>query len=194
MSAWLMVVLLSASALDPLRDFQARVEAYVALHRLLEAGTPPLAVTRDPLEIQLASAALADAIVAARPQARQGDIFTPEVTRILRGRIRTALGPASERLLRELYEGRSARDVRAKVHARDPGGQVPYGVPPALLSALPELPCELRYRIVGRDLALWDEHAALVVDYIPNAFPEQSLTRERSRSWPPPADVRRSGW
>jgi hypothetical protein len=63
----------------------------------------------------------------------------------------------------------------------------------ALLWALPALPGELEYRIVGRDLVLWDEHAALIIDFIPNAFPEQSFTSERSRSWPmPPLITRRS--
>jgi hypothetical protein len=52
---------------------------------------------------------------------------------------------------------------------------------------LPELPSEPEYRIVGRDLALWDEHAALIVDIIPGAFPELSFTRARIRPWRPVA-------
>jgi hypothetical protein len=185
MSAILIVALLVAADPDPVRDFQARVDAYVRLHRTLEAGTPPRVITRDPAQILLASDMLADAIVAARPQARQGDIFTRDVARVFRERIQVALGGVDvDRYLDELYEGENFRNLRAAIHARDPYCRVPSGLPMALLWSLPGLPGELEYRIVGRDLALWDEHAALIIDFIPNAFPEQSFTRERSRSWP----------
>ena len=43
--------------------------------------------------------------------------------------------------------------------------------PPTLLRRLPELPPELAYRFVGRDLALKDVKASLIVDLIPNAIP-----------------------
>jgi hypothetical protein len=39
------------------------------------------------------------------------------------------------------------------------------------LSKLPQLPQELAYRIVGRDLTLKDTKAELIVDLIPNAIP-----------------------
>jgi hypothetical protein len=188
MSAFLIVTLLLAADPDPLREFQARIDAYVLLHQTLEAGTPPRVITRDPAQILFASDALADAIVAARPAARQGDIFTPEATRIFRERIHLALaGVNVDRYLDELYEGENFRNLRAVIHGRDPHCRVPSGLPMAVLWVLPALPGELEYRIVGRDLALWDEHAALIIDFIPNAFPEQSFTSERSRPWPLPA-------
>jgi hypothetical protein len=43
-------------------------------------------------------------------------------------------------------------------------------VPPQLLQVLPPLPVELQYRIIGRDLVLWDHHADLIVDFLPGAF------------------------
>ena len=43
-------------------------------------------------------------------------------------------------------------------------------VPSQLLSALPALPAELQYRIIGRSLVLWDHHANLIVDFLPGAF------------------------
>jgi hypothetical protein len=43
--------------------------------------------------------------------------------------------------------------------------------PPTLLVKLPELPQELAYRFVGRDLTLIDIEARLIVDLIPNAIP-----------------------
>ena len=43
-------------------------------------------------------------------------------------------------------------------------------VPPQLLLALPPLPAELEYRIIGRSLVLLDHHANLIVDILPDAF------------------------
>jgi hypothetical protein len=44
-------------------------------------------------------------------------------------------------------------------------------VPPTILLALPKLPNEVEYRIVGRDLLLLDVRANLVVDLIREAMP-----------------------
>jgi hypothetical protein len=44
-------------------------------------------------------------------------------------------------------------------------------MPPSLLAALPPLPDELQYRLVGRTLILWDHHADLVVDVMADALP-----------------------
>ncbi len=46
-------------------------------------------------------------------------------------------------------------------------------MPPSLLAALPELPKELEYRIVGNYLVLRDVDAALILDYIPAAVPRK---------------------
>jgi hypothetical protein len=39
---------------------------------------------------------------------------------------------------------------------------------PCVLDALPQLPYELQYRLIGRDLVLVDTHADLVVDILRN--------------------------
>src|SRR6266480_4285006 len=70
-----------AAAID---DFNKRVKDYVDLHKKAESGLPPLKKTANHEEIKAAERALADAIRAARANARQGDIFTPEATPILR--------------------------------------------------------------------------------------------------------------
>lgn len=159
-----------------IREFVKRVDAYVALHRQLERGLPPLTVTRDPAQILAASDALANAIIAARPGAKQGDLFTPEVTAAFRTDILQALGGAEiQHYLEELYEGEDFERLHAVIHGRNMQGLVPAGIPLPLLWTLPELPAEVEYRVIGRDLALWDHHASMVVDFIPHAFPELSL-------------------
>ena len=46
-------------------------------------------------------------------------------------------------------------------------------MPPTLLEALPKLPPELEYRIVGNALILRDRVANLVIDFMPNAMNSQ---------------------
>jgi hypothetical protein len=41
---------------------------------------------------------------------------------------------------------------------------------PCVIQALPPLPPELQYRIVGDDLFLVDVHASLIVDILPGAL------------------------
>jgi hypothetical protein len=46
-----------------------------------------------------------------------------------------------------------------------------------LLGALPPVPGALGYRLIGRDLVLWDEDAGLVVDVVVEALPEPRIWR-----------------
>jgi len=46
-------------------------------------------------------------------------------------------------------------------------------MPPNLLLNLPGLPDGLEYRLLDRELVLRDREANIIVDYVPNAFPEQ---------------------
>jgi hypothetical protein len=155
--------------------FERRVDHYVTLHRLLESSMPPLQPTTKMDDIYSATRELARRIQSARPDARQGDIITPEVGRVFRRRIATCLSPDDwAALFEEMTE--DAEDVptgatpRLQVNMEWPSA-VPFEfVPPQLLLALPSVPAELEYRIIGRSLVLWDHHANLIVDILPDAF------------------------
>jgi hypothetical protein len=155
--------------------FQQQVGEYVTLHRLLEAPLPPLWPTRDMSRIDGAMRALALRIRTARAHAQQGDIITADVARMFRRRIATCLtGEAWAAILAERdtdEQGRPAPPLpQLQVNMEWPA-QVPFDfVPPQLLLALPPLPPELQYRIIGRALVLWDHHANLIVDILPGAF------------------------
>jgi hypothetical protein len=152
--------------------FQERVAEYMTLHRMLEG--PPLQPTIDMAEVQTNMQRLAGRILIARRNAGQGDIITPDVARMFRRQIATCLAPEEwQAILAELAEderGVPIRGVELRVNMAWPG-HVPYGfMPPQLLAALPPLPPELQYRIIGRSLVLWDHHANLIVDFMPAAF------------------------
>ena len=45
-------------------------------------------------------------------------------------------------------------------------------MPPCLLGAPAAAAAEIQYRFIGSDLILWDVHAGLIVDFVPDAIPE----------------------
>ena len=152
------------------QDFDARVSDYVRLHRMLEG--PPQGQTLDMERVRRNARGLAARLQRARPDARQGDIITPDVARMFRRRIVSCLSPeAWAAIFAEMVEDERGRPVPPlHVNAEWPADVLFNFVPPQLLMALPPLPSELQYRIVGRSLVLWDHHANLVVDFLPGAF------------------------
>jgi hypothetical protein len=158
---------------DALADFEARVQSYVELHRCLEDSIPPVGPSDDYAVVYGSLQALATKIRAARRNARQGDVFTPDTQRVL---VQT---------IRECVKGCNIDDLLASLNEENPKGLVltpringewpeeaSYGpMPPHLLAALPPLPDELQYRFMNRDLVLLDVHANVIVDFIRKALP-----------------------
>ncbi|NOT27662.1 MAG: hypothetical protein HOP16_16370 [Acidobacteria bacterium] len=152
-------------------EFKARVDKYADLHKQLAKGAATQKDNSDPAQINAAKTALVAKVQAARANAKQGDIFTPEVRLVFR------------RLLAPELKGEDGRDAKAvlkddapepgsvpfKVNARYPEGQPIPSVPANLLLTLPSLPAPLEYRIVGQHLLLIDTATDLIVDYILNA-------------------------
>ena len=153
-------------------DFKSRVDKYVDLHKQLAKGAAAQKETSDPAKISSSKAALAAKIQSARPHAKQGDIFTPEI----RNKFRRLLAPE--------MKGEDGRDAKAiikddapapgtvpfKVNAKYPESQPLPTVPANVLLNLPTLPEPLEYRIVGKHLILLDTASDLIVDYSPNAI------------------------
>ena len=149
--------------------FEEQVEEYAALHRKLEAPMP-LKPSPSPYVLMVKREYLASAIKRARPAARQGDIFTPEVARLFREIIATAMaGRDAESLLRDVFdEEPPLPGFRARVYDPLPEWAT-HAMPVILLQALPQLPETLEYRLIDHDLVLWDRDADLIVDVMPGA-------------------------
>jgi len=157
------------------RDFKTftdRVQAYVKMQKNLEASLPTLKPTKDAAQIVEHQHALARKIADARRDARQGDIFTHEVTERFRKIIRSAFhGPEGRRARRTIQQDTPFKVIVLHVNDVVPDDMPLTTTPPTLLLKLPELPRELVYRIVGHDLTLQATKARLIVDFIPNAIP-----------------------
>jgi hypothetical protein len=153
-------------------EFEARVKAYVELHRKVEKTLPELPKDPTPEQINKQQTAVAQLISRARPGAQVGDIFTKETRALFR------------RYLARVFTGREAAQLKAVIMDENPGklqlhvgGRYPEGVPlstvpPQVLAALPKLPEELEYRFIGDRLVLHDIHAHTIVDLIENAIPK----------------------
>lgn len=153
-----------------LADFQKRIEAYRALHDEAAKGSAQMHETDDPAEIRKTQADLAARLRKARPNAHQGDIFTPEIRAVFRRLMYPEMKEAAVRETKADVGEDIPRGVRLKVNASYPEGQPLPTVPANLLVNLPRLPKDLEYRIVDRHLILRDVDANLIVDFIPNAI------------------------
>ncbi|HEX2462235.1 MAG TPA: hypothetical protein VHJ58_18960 [Vicinamibacterales bacterium] len=154
-----------------LADFKQRLTKYIELQKDLADDSPPLKETSDPAKIDGAQEVLGAKIRAARMDAKPGDIFTPEARALFR------------RLMYPELKGEDGPETKASIAGHDKPPAVPLKVnakypesaplptvPPNLLARLPQLPEDVEYRIVGKDLILRDVDANIIVDFIPNAI------------------------
>jgi hypothetical protein len=150
--------------------FLTAADAYVVLHhRSFEPLSEEfMCLPADSIALMNA---LADVTREVRPASREGDIFSPDVADLFRRRIAATL---------QAYEYNPA-DVLAEMDVEElvappvlVNEALPRGIGlmmPWLAGALPVLPDELAYRLVGRDFVLIDVQSNLVVDVIRAVLP-----------------------
>lgn len=160
----------AASSAAP-AEFEARVKEYLALHRKLETQLPKLPVQASPEQIDKNQRALGELLRSARPNARQGEFFTPEMQQFL------------GRLFDGVFTGKDGKTLLASIMDENPGipelvvnerypDSVPLStMPPEVLSKLPRLEEDMEYRFVGRRLVLLDAHAHMIVDFTGELLP-----------------------
>jgi hypothetical protein len=128
-------------------EFTTSINRYLELHRLLESPMSSLTMGADLEQVMRAREAHRRALVEARVATPRGDLFTPRVATYIRRQLQMAT-----------YEAQRAD----------------AGVKKTALQRLPELPNELEYRFVDRDLVLLDMEIDLVVDVLQNALPPEA--------------------
>ena len=155
-------------------DFAKRLETYMTLRERLTDSIGDLDPTRSQEEIAARAVALGNAIIASRPQAKQGDIFSPEISAFLATLIKQEYSRRSEPVIE------TRDDQQAELPSFEPRVNQIYPTtyplatfPPALLPLLPPLPEEVEYRIVRDNLILRDVEANVILDFMPRAVPWQ---------------------
>jgi hypothetical protein len=165
---------LSADDQKSIDSFVAAAKGYLEIDRNApsEAKLKP---TSDIADLERRRKALRQLIVTARPDAKQGDLFTPPVADLFRRLMAQAMdGTGGSKVRRSLQSAEPVAAVEAHriaVNHDYPNqkGQPLQSAPGTLLQYLPILPKGLEYRMVGNILVLRDTEANLVVDYLPNA-------------------------
>jgi hypothetical protein len=176
-----------------LAKFQHEVEDYMDAHRELLHRIPNVGPNATAQEIAAHRDKMSKAIQAERRKAKQGDIFKPEVEAAFRRIIARELsGPEREQVVQAIKQGNPR--VESVPNQADPTRVHPESVrvavnvayndeapvssmPPTLLLKLPQLPEQVRYRFVGRDLILRDTEANVILDFIKDAVSDRSVPR-----------------
>ena len=155
-----------------LSDFSKRAKDYIDREHSVAADK--MKPTSDVSKLEQQRKQLRDAAQQLRPNAKQGDFFTPEAAKVFRGLLAAQLsGPSGAKIRSSLNHAEPGAPESFKVNAEFPNqnGQPIQSVPPTVLKVLPPLPKELEYCIAGSTLALRDASANMVIDFLPNALP-----------------------
>ena len=153
-------------------DFKQRVKDYLKLHKTVESSLPRLKTTKNGKALMDRQHLLAQKIAEARSNAKQGDVFTPEISEQFRQIIHAKFhGAGAPNMRKTIRQGEPLTKVELTVNGAYPEKLPLTTVPPTLLINLPQLPHEVAYRIVGHDLVLLDTEARIVVDFIAGAIP-----------------------
>jgi hypothetical protein len=154
-------------------EFTEGIAHYMDIHRAVVAMMGPPLQHTDPKALLDQQWAFADAIRARRCE-EMGAVFTPSTAAFFRARIATILHETEvdvAGILREMDE-----DWEEEAPLPETNDPFPWGAGnmmwPSMLLRLPELPRELEYRFVGRDLVILDVRASLVVDVLVDALPD----------------------
>ena len=151
--------------------FDDHIKQYMKLHEQAVKKVPRAGSESKPDKIEIYQEGLAEAIRASRTNAKQGDIFAPEIAAQFR------------RIVRDEFKGQRLKELKATTTAPEVQGaplriNYPYpdskelvDTPPTLLLKLPQLPKQLGYHFAGRRLLLIDRESRIIVDYIPDALP-----------------------
>jgi|SRR5579863_1140563 len=151
------------------QDFQKRVAAYLQLRKSVESNLPKLKATASDEKISHHEIQLRHAIRDARKGAREGDIFTPEISTEIRRLIAIAMHPDGPQIRQSLRSSEPVQ-LHLAINEKYPDGVPLQTTPPSLLENLPALPPEIEYRITGQDLVLLDTRAHLIVDIVRGVF------------------------
>ena len=153
-------------------DFGKRVDRYMKLRKTLVDSVGELDPTRSQAEITARATKLANGIMAARTQAKPGDLFTPEFSALVATLIKQEYSrrPDSVRETREDQQD-ELPDFVPRVNTLYPTTYPLATFPATLLPLLPPLPEQLEYRVVQNYLVLRDVEANVILDVMPNAVP-----------------------
>jgi hypothetical protein len=152
-------------------EFQERAKDYSKLREAIEGRMPKLDKESTPEQIQAHKTEFEKRVRAARAGAKPGELFTPDIANYIRATIKNEYKGTERKELRETVLEADTKGVPLRVNYTYPESKELVEMSPTLLLKLPQLPKQLRYRFVGRNMLLVDRENGLIVDYMLNALP-----------------------
>jgi ABC-type transporter MlaC component len=162
---------LSAIDKQAVARFEGRVKDYVKLRNQVKSKLPSLSKDSTPEQIESYRKKFEAALRTARTGAKPGDIFNHEGADYIRRTIKTEFKGRDRAELREIVFEAENGNTPLRVNYPYPETQELTEMPATLLLQLPQLPKEVKYRFVGRNMLLVDRDNNLIIDYMTNALP-----------------------
>lgn len=152
-------------------SFIERAKEYVSRREALEEKLPKLSKESRPEDIEAHKTAFQEMVRAERAGAKQGDVLSPDIASYIRATIKREFRGRARAELRKTALEAETKGIPLRVNYPYPEAKELVEMPPTLLLKLPQLPKQLRYRFVGRNLLLVDRENGLIVDYMLKALP-----------------------
>jgi LPS O-antigen subunit length determinant protein (WzzB/FepE family) len=162
---------------DAVKRFERRVKDYVKLRNRVKARLPKLSKDSTPAQIETYRENFEAAMRNTRTGAKRGDIFNHDGSDYIRRTLKMNFKGKDRVELREIvFDGETTPPlaiaaVKVRVNYPYPDAVELVEMPPTVLLNLPQLPPEVKYRFVGRNLLLVDRDNNLILDYMTNALP-----------------------
>ncbi len=162
---------LSSADKKTVEDFRKRAKRYIERREWLRSQLPQIEKNATPEQIEAFQVSLQKAVQADRVNTKPGDVFTQQASLLIRDLIRKEFTDWEKSELRKQVLAADTQGVPLKANVPYPESKELVHMPPTLLMNLPELPKELRYRFIGRNLAILDRDSSLIVDFMRDALP-----------------------
>ena len=151
--------------------FDQRIQAYMKLRNDIKDKLPKLPKETTPEQINAYRVSFEEATRAARAGSKPGEIFAPQIATEIRKTLKVHFrGQDRAELRKTIFEAENEK-TPVRVNYPYPQSQEFTEMPATLLLKLPQLPKELRYRFVGRNMLLVDRESNVIVDYMVDALP-----------------------
>jgi hypothetical protein len=161
----------SESDKQAIRLFERRVKDYIKLRNRVKGKLPKLSKDSTAEQIQAFKTSFEQALRSARAGAKRGALFTPQTANYIDRMLQIEFKGKDRLQLREIVFEAENEGIPVRVNYPYPTSVELTEMPATLLLKLPQLPKELRYRFVGRNLLLVDRDNNLIVDYMVGALP-----------------------
>ena len=161
----------SAQEKKLLADFDRHVKDYLKQRGSVKAKLTPLSKEAKPEQIDAYQKSFVEALQGMRAGTKPGYIFNTETADYFRAIIKSEFRPVEKSEIRQTILEADTKGVPLKVNYPYPETKELTQIPPPVLLKFPQLPKEVKYRYVGRNLLLVDTDNNLIVDYMPNALP-----------------------